>query len=53
MDDEDVKIVFKKDTCKMVQGALVFMGGILELYTSFWVVLLVMGATILWFLKVE
>ena len=28
MDDAGVKIVFEKDTCKMVQGALVLMWGV-------------------------
>jgi len=28
LDDAGVKIVFKKDTCKMVQGALVLMRGV-------------------------
>jgi len=28
LDDAGVKIVFKKDTCKMVQGALVMMWGV-------------------------
>ena len=28
MDDEGVKIVFEKDTCKMVRGALVLMRGV-------------------------
>ena len=29
MDDAGVKTVFKKDTCKMVRGALVLMQGVL------------------------
>ena len=54
MDDAGVKTVFEKDTYKMVQGALVLMQEFgLELYTSFRVALLLMGAIVLWFLKVE
>jgi len=54
LDDADVKIVFKKDTCKMVLGALVLMREFkLELCTSYKVDWLLMGAIVLWFLKVE
>ena len=48
MDDAGVKIVFEKDTCKMVRGALVLMlGDWTEIYTSFKAALLLMGATVL------
>ena len=54
MDDAGVKTVFKKDACKMVRGALLLMREFrLELCTSFRVALLLMGATVLWFPKVE
>jgi len=54
LDDIGVKIVFEKDTYKMVRGSLVFMGEFgLKLCTSCKVALLLMGAIVLWFLKVE
>ena len=54
MDDAGVKSVFYKDKCKMVWGALVLMGEFrMELCTSFRAALLLMGATVLWFLEVE
>ena len=48
MDDAGVKIVFEKYTCNMVQGGLVLMHGVCigTLYK-------VLGATVLWSLKVE
>lgn len=47
LDDAGVKIMFKKGTCIMVHGALVFMWEFgLELCTSFKVALLWMGETI-------
>ena len=54
LDDASVKTVFKKDTCKMVLETLVLMQGVqMELYTSCKVALSLMGATVLWFLKVK
>eukprot|EP00253_Pinus_taeda_P026198 PITA_26198 len=54
LDDAGVKTVFEKDTCKMVRGALVLMWEFgLEFCTSYKVERLLMGATVLWFLKVE
>ena len=54
MDDAGVKTVFEKDACKMVRGALVLMRGVRTgtLY-NYKVALLLMGVTVLWFLKVE
>ena len=54
MDDVGIKIVFEKDTCKMVRGALVLIQGIwIGTLYKLQVSLLLMGATVLWFLKVE
>ena len=54
LNDAGVKTVFKKDTCKMVRGALILMRGVrigtlYKLQGS----TIVDGSTVLWFLKVE
>jgi len=54
LDDACVKTVFEKDTCKMVREHWYLCGEFgLELYTSCKVAWLLMGAIVLWFLKVE
>jgi hypothetical protein len=49
LDDAGVDTVFGKDTCKMVRGEMVLMRGVsgVELYTSCWEALILMGVTVL------
>jgi hypothetical protein len=48
LDDAGVDTVFGKNTCKMVRGEMVLMRGVgVELYTSCWEELILMGVTVL------
>lgn len=55
MNDAGVKTIFKKDNCKMVQGALILTRGvhIRNLYKLLLGSIVMMGAIVMFFLKVE